>query len=40
VYMCRETGIGTGTLWSEVDLFASREEALAEANERRERGDE
>jgi hypothetical protein len=38
-YMCHETGTGTGNLWHEEDLFASREEAQAEADARRERGD-
>jgi hypothetical protein len=39
MYMCRETGIGSGTLWREPDLFATREEAEAEAGKRQERGD-
>ena len=30
-YMCVETGIGTGTIWSEEDLFHTRDEAIAHA---------
>jgi len=30
-YMCVETGVGTGTCWSEKDLFHTREEAQAHA---------
>lgn len=29
VYMCKETGIGSGTLWSEEYLFSTAEEARA-----------
>ncbi len=39
-YMCHETGVGSGTLWREPDLFATREEAEAEAGKRREQGEE
>ena len=34
VYMCRETGIGSGTLWQAENLFATREEAEAECEKR------
>ena len=30
-YMCRETGVGSGTIYRESDLFATEEEALAAA---------
>jgi hypothetical protein len=40
VYMCHETGVGSGTLWREPDLFATREEAEEEAGKRREQGEE
>jgi hypothetical protein len=30
-YMCRETGIGSGTLWSEDRMFLTRDEAVAAA---------
>jgi hypothetical protein len=40
MYMCRETGVGSGTLWREQDLFKTRQEAGDEASERRRRGDE
>ena len=35
-YMCRETGIGTGSCWSAEDMFATREEAEAECLRRNE----
>ncbi len=38
-YMCHETGVGSGTLWREPDLFATRQEAEAEAVMRRVLGD-
>lgn len=31
-YMCYETGIGSGTVWNEENLFATQEEAQAEAD--------
>ena len=34
-YMCHETGIGSGTLWREPDLYATREGAEAEADKRK-----
>ena len=37
-YMCRETGIGTGTLHSVEDLFATEEEAQAECDRRNAEG--
>jgi hypothetical protein len=40
VYMCHQTGIGSGTLWREEDLFGTRQEAEAAADERRKRSDE
>lgn len=30
-YMCQETGVGSGQLWDETDLYATREEAEAAA---------
>ena len=33
-YMCRETGVGSGRLWDEENLFRSREEAEAIARRR------
>jgi ssDNA-binding Zn-finger/Zn-ribbon topoisomerase 1 len=33
-YMCKETGIGSGTNWYETELFISREEAQAECDKR------
>ena len=30
-YMCKETGVGSGTLWSEEHLFATEDEAMAAA---------
>ena len=30
-YMCRETGIGSGSLWKESDMFHTEEEAMAHA---------
>lgn len=35
-YMCNETGVGSGTIWSEDSLFSSREEALLIAERRTE----
>jgi hypothetical protein len=33
-YMCKETGVGSGTVWSEKELFLSREEAQLECDKR------
>jgi hypothetical protein len=35
-YMCNETGVGSGTLWPEREMFATKIEAIAECDKRNE----
>lgn len=39
-YMCRETGVGSGSVYAEADLFETHEEAVAAANAKAAAGNE